>query len=486
MLGAMLEGLPAWSFEDRNRRTYPFGTLTGQLVGLIGMSGRENDDEVAGRVGIELFLERALAGEPGQLSGVQDAAGQELVIADPWARPPRRGADVVLTVDAEIQRFVAEALASGAAETGPEVASAVVLDVRSGEILGAASWPAADPNDLRESDVEGLKLPAFQARYAPGSTIKPLMLGWAFAHGVLDPEERFDCGGTAGSDRIGPRTVVEYSANPGLLTPREILMRSSNVGATRIAVGRLGLAGMYTLLDALGWGGRPGNDALQEAAGIGPRDGIAFPYVAPGYFTRHDLGARPIGVSDPPLRGPPAYTEVAFPQGYEIAVSPLAVARAYVCLARGGELIEPRLLREITWEGGAWQPPESVRRVFPEQATARVREGMVLAVEEPRGTAHKSRSDRWTTAAKTGTAQVTTPGEVGRRSLYNAWFCCLAPASDPRLVVVVHHQLRHRPGDPYTGGAVSGPVGKEIFERTLEYLGVPPDRERVEVREQGR
>ena len=485
-LGAMLEGLPAWSFQERIRRTYPFGAITGQLVGLIGMSGREHDGEVAGRVGLELFLERALAGEPGRLTAVQDAAGAETVIADAWARSPRPGCDVALTVDAEIQRFVVEALGRGASESGPEVSSAVVLDVRTGEILGAASWPTADPNDLGQSEVQNLKLAAFQSRYAPGSTVKPLLLGWAFAHGVLDPEERFDCGGSAGRERIGPRTVIEYSPNPGLLTPREILMRSSNVGAARIAVGRLGLSGMYTLLDALGWGDRPGHDDLQAAAGIGPPGGIAFPYVASGFFTRHDLGGRPFGPSDPPLSGPLAYTEVAFALGYEIALSPLALARAYTCLARAGELIEPRLIREISWEDGSWRPPVRTRRVFSEAAVARVREGMLLAVENSRGTAHKTRSDHWTTAAKTGTAQVTTPDEVGRRSLYNAWFCCLAPASSPRIVVVVHHQLRHRPGAPYTGGAVSGPVGKEIIERTLEYLGVPPDRERVAPEEQGR
>jgi cell division protein FtsI/penicillin-binding protein 2 len=178
---------------------------------------------------------------------------------------------------------------------------------------------------------------------------------------------------------------------------------------------------------------------------------------------------------------------VSFPRGYEIRLSPLALAAAYTTFATGGDRLSATVLKEILVAGRSIAAPPSPRvHVLSPASCNYVREAMLQAYENPRGTAYSSaRSARYSAMGKTGTAQYMDK-HVARGQQYNAWIVSMAPAMDADdhtktrdaeiVTVVVHHRVAARGKGTYTGGVVSGPVAKEIIERTLEYLGVEPDQ----------
>jgi cell division protein FtsI/penicillin-binding protein 2 len=153
------------------------------------------------------------------------------------------------------------------------------------------------------------------------------------------------------------------------------------------------------------------------------------------------------------------------------------MARAYLTIARFGEQIEPMLISKVLTHDEILRPEVRRTRVIGHRAAGVIGRAMRSVVENPRGTGHRMRSERWYIAAKTGTGQ--DDRDLGN-GVYNAWFCSFAPATDPEIVVVVHTQLKRHGSGPYTGGKVSGPPARKLIEKTLEHLRIPPDRPRDE------
>jgi cell division protein FtsI/penicillin-binding protein 2 len=142
----------------------------------------------------------------------------------------------------------------------------------------------------------------------------------------------------------------------------------------------------------------------------------------------------------------------------------------YTAFATGGEVIQPSLVRSIERGDERIVPPIARHRVLKQEVAHEVLSVLARVVEE--GTGKSMKGLPWTVAAKTGTPKDTKTG-----AFYNPVVCAIAPATSPEIVVtVMHHGVRPRPGKPYTGGSVSGPVAKEIIEKTLTYLRVPGDR----------
>jgi cell division protein FtsI (penicillin-binding protein 3) len=458
-----------WSglyFRDLVAREYPFGEAVAQVVGVVAESDEDSDGTVSGRTGLEWQLDALLTGRRGALAGERDSMGRDIRFEDVFAIPPVGGAEVHLTIDAEISRFCLEALARNAKPNPCVRSSAVVLSAKTGEVLAAVSYPASPPGGPG-FEARNLALAAVGDSYEPGSTMKPFMVSWALETGVIREDQVFDCGGPSGATMFFNRSVTEYSVNPEPLTPAQVLWRSSNIGATRIGLERLKLAGMFEALRAFRIAERPKSGLPNEAA---------------GFYTpqRGD-----------PDRGLQGATEsgagVSFPRGYEIRLSPLALAVGYTTFATGGDRLSATVLKEILVAGRTIAAPPSPRvHVLSPASCNYVREAMLQAYENPRGTAYSSaRSARYSAMGKTGTAQYMDK-HVARGQQYNAWIVGMAPAMDlddhtktrdPEIVaVVVHHRVAARGTGTYTGGVVSGPVVKEIVERTLEYLGVEPDQ----------
>jgi cell division protein FtsI (penicillin-binding protein 3) len=457
-----------WSglyFRDLVARKYPWGEATSQVVGVVGEAEDDADGAVAGRCGLEWQLDALLAGRRGVRGGERDSTGRELDFGAGFVLPPLEGATVTLTIDAEISRICLEALARNAKDHPCRRSSAVVIAPRTGEILAAVSYPSSPPEGPG-LDARRLALAAVSDSYEPGSTIKPVVIGWALEKNRIRGDEAFECGGPDGSEVFHGRVVTEYSVNPEPLTPAQILWRSSNVGATRIGLERLRLPGLFEAFRTFRVASRPQSGLPNEAA---------------GYHTpqKADSG-----------RGLPGATDggagVSFPRGYEIRLSPLALAVAYTPFATGGFRVEPTVVKSVRVGDRTIEPPRPRTRVLSERACGYVCDAMLEAFENPRGTAHGSaRSARYSIMGKTGTSQYA-DRQVARGQQYNAWIVGIAPAraddaagrpQDPEIVVVVvHHRVANRGKGTYTGGVVSGPAAREIVERTLDHLGIAPDQ----------
>lgn len=444
--------LAGFRFVSRLRRTYPWGATTAQIIGVVGEAEDDEKGRIAGRTGFEAMADGVLAGSPGMLRWERDSRGHELLSKWHVQEPIRPGADVTLTIDAEIQGFCMEALEKSVKERKCARGSAVVLDARTGEILAAATWPTAAPELPEGHEARHLRSAAIQDVYEPGSIIKPVYLSWGLQNGDFSLSERWDCGGRSGyhvfRDGRRRRLVREYRANPGLLTTEEIIMKSSNVGAVRLLKDRMKLPRAW---------------AAFERFGLDQFIPIAYPYVEQGRFT-----------TPKQVRDDPSYnalnTACSFAQGYELTLTPVGMARMYLAFAGDGDIPEPTLIKEIR-SGDRVEVPERRRRPVLNRETAhRMRRVLERVVED--GTAKVLKNDRWTVAAKTGTPKAT------GKAYYNPVICALAPASRPEIVVsVIHHEVRPKQtGGPYSGGKISGPVAKEIVERTLDYLQVPSDR----------
>jgi cell division protein FtsI (penicillin-binding protein 3) len=432
-------------YEPRLKRSYPLGGTMVQVVGLVGEAQDDGPGRVAGRTGLELWLDQVLEGRRGALFGQRDGRGKGFLLGEADLVVPTPGTDVVLTLDARIQEFCLEVLAASVEESRAESASAVVLDAHTGEILACASYPTADPDRLGEPGAEprNLNLAAVLDLYEPGSIIKPLIVAWGLQTKTISMDEPWDCGGSKGYHFFGPRRVREFLANPGPLTTEGVLIKSSNVGATRIGFERLGVERLWEAFARFGLAGRLP---------------VTFPYVPRCRHTRPE-DMRRSGYS-------PLMTAVSFCQGYEIMLSPLAMARMYLPLANDGLLMEPRLLAQV---GDQRIPDPPAVRVIDADVAWSVRQTLRRAVEE--GTGRRLQGLPWSVAAKTGTPEIT--GTL----LHNPVVCAIAPASAPRIVVaVVHHKVLKRGPGTYTGGAVSGPPARSIIEKTLRYLRVEADQ----------
>ncbi len=447
---AAVVGTRGLRFEHRERRSFPYGAATAQVVGIVGENPKDAVGRVAGRTGVEFQLDRILAGEAGRLPLEKDAAGRELLPRWIAEAEPVPGGMVTLTLDAEIQRICMEVLEKSVGACKAEKGSAVVLSARNGEVLAACTWPSVDPEKLNAKTANNLNLGAFLDLYEPGSTIKPLFISWALQKGLVTMDTRFDCGGADGVHQFGPRLVREYHANPNPLTVREVLIKSSNVGAVRIGHERLGIDGEYEALAAFRMSGR-----LK----------VGYPSMPNNRYT-------------PRAQAHSLYTPTSFPQGYEMMMSPLMMARMFLVFARGGEFMDPVLVLEASKDGRVIAPDHSDPgrhvRVLDREVALSVRGALERVMEE--GTGKSARSSKYSIAAKTGTPK------IGKTEVYNPIICTMAPVHerDPEIVVVViHHHVRNRGPGTYTGGTVSGPPARDIIERTLEYMRIPHEAGRT-------
>ncbi|MGE0712477.1 MAG: peptidoglycan D,D-transpeptidase FtsI family protein [Planctomycetota bacterium] len=431
--------LPHTHLDVEHIRSYPFGALAAQVLGLV-------DAEQKGGTGLEARADRWLSGTPGEREVRLDRRHRELVGLDERVVPAVPGADVVLTIDRSLQRVVEEELARTAEEHQPEGAAAVVIDPQTGDILAMGSWPTYDPSAPGQDYVAGQHMRAIQHGYEPGSTMKPLLVGTAWQLGLGGPERMLDC-----PLRLKvpgrPKPIVD-SHHVGLVPELEVLVQSSNTGAFQIA-------------------SRLSFDQVRRAIaefGLGRRTGIPLPAEIAG--DTRSLGK----LSTAHL--------AAVAQGYAVMVTPLQMALAYGALANGGTLLRPRLVMEVRSREGevlAQNEPRAAARPLDAAVTrGPLREAMTLVVNGPHGTAKRAASKSYTIAGKTGTTKkLTADGHYHEREVV-ASFCGYAPAEAPRLafsVVVWAPSTKDRRA---WGGTVAGPCAGRIVDRALRLLRVPP------------
>jgi cell division protein FtsI (penicillin-binding protein 3) len=427
-------GIKGVGYVTESQRFYPKRTLAGQIIGFVGT------DEV-GLEGLEYGYDSTLAGEPVHVMLDRDARGRPISLRSDTLRELPQGHDLVLTLDERIQFIAERELREHLIRQGARGGVAVVMQPMTGEILALANESAFDPNIFRDATAKVWRERSITDTFEPGSTVKALLAAGALEERLARPDDMFF--GEQGSIQVGTLTIRDHEKF-SWLTFREVIERSSNVGAIKVGQ-RLGKERLYDYLTQFG---------------LGSRTGIDFPGEAPGL-----------------LRPPQQWSEVSLASlsiGQELAVTPLQLATAFSALANGGLLMRPHLVKAIIKDGEAVQEttPTQVRRVISE-ATARQITNILQGVVT-RGSGRAAAVDGYSVAGKTGTAQKF-DATLGKYSAQKAIasFVGYLPAERPRAVILVSID------EPQTrvawGGVAAAPLFSAIAQHTMRYLRVPPE-----------
>jgi len=410
-------------FQNREyRRYYPGGEVMAQVLGFTGA-----DD--AGQEGIELAFQSTLAGKSGSRRVIKDRLGQ--IVEDTESiREAQNGRDLALALDAKLQNLAFSQLKLAVESNKARAGAIVVLDARTGEVLALANLPTYNPNNRSRLSGAHLRNRVITDTFEPGSTLKPFTVATGIELGKIAPQSMIATGG--GSLSIGKATVHD-AHHFGDMTVAQVIQRSSNVGAAKIALG-LPAEAMWGMFDKVGFGRAPR---------------LGFPGEASGKLRAYKTW-RPI-------------EQATMAYGHGISVSLLQLARAYTIFARDGELMPLSLVRV--------DAPLAGKQVISPATAHKLRDMLELAVE-PGGTAPRARVMGYRVAGKTGTAHKEENGGYAVHK-YVSSFVGLAPASDPRLVIAV--MLDEPSASRYYGGAVAAPVFSAVMRGALRMLGVPPD-----------
>ncbi|MFZ2855299.1 MAG: penicillin-binding protein 2 [Rhodocyclaceae bacterium] len=414
--------LPGIGQNKEYRRFYPTGEMTAHIVGFTGV-----DDK--GLEGVELAYQGQLLGHAGSRSVIKDRRGQ--IVEDVGSiKPPQDGKDIRLALDSKIQYLAYSQLKQAIVENKAKAGGAVVIDAKTGEILALANWPTYNPNNREHLSGAQLRNRAVTDTFEPGSTLKPFTIALGLESGKVRFDSIINC--APGKLTIGTATIAD--AHPhGALTVAQVIQKSSNVGAAKIAA-MLAPQQMWEMFDA---------------SGFGQISRLGFPGEVGGRL-RPWKSWRPI-------------EQATMSYGHGISVSLLQLARAYTVFARDGDLIPLTLTRSDAL-------PLSGAPVFSQQTAREVRAMLEMAVR-PGGTAPKAQIPGYRVAGKTGTAHKLEGGQYANK--YVSSFVGFAPASDPRLIVAV--MIDEPGGARHYGGDVAGPVFAGIMSGALRTLGIGPD-----------
>lgn len=409
--------------KREHRRYYPTGEVSAHLLGFT------NIDDI-GQEGLELAYNQQLQGVPGSKRIVQDLRGRSIEDIES-IQMPEPGKSLKLTIDRRIQYLAYRALKAAFLKHKASSASAIVVDVANSEILALVNQPATNPNDRRDRDAQSLRNRAVTDLYEPGSTLKPFTIAMALESGLYQPHTPIDT--RPGYLKVGGRLVKDIH-NYGLINVSQVISKSSNVGTSLIALS-LPPESLWHVYQKLGFG---------ELSGLG------FPGERKGVL-QHSSFWSLIG-----------HANHAF--GYGLAVTTLQLAQAYTVIAADG------VRRPLSIVQGEYSLQGDVS-VFSPATARRVRTMLELAVTE-QGTGYRAAVPGYRVAGKTGTVRKVKNGRYlsGR---YQSIFAGMAPASRPRLVVVVMID-DPRQGD-YYGGKVVAPVFSRIMAGALRILNIAPD-----------
>lgn len=413
---------PGMHQEKEYRRYYPTGDMTAHIVGFTGV-----DDK--GLEGVELAFQQSLLGHAGNRTVIRDRRGN--IIEDVGSiKPPQDGKEIRLALDSKVQYLAYSQLKQAVEENKAKAGGVVVLDAKTGEILALANLPTYNPNNRHNLSGAQLRNRAVTDTFEPGSTLKPFTAAMALDKGKFRYDTVINC--APGRMTIGNATISD--AHPhGALTVAQVIQKSSNVGASKIALS-FPPKEMWEMLDAVGFGQMPQ---------------LGFPGEVTGRL-RPWKNWRPI-------------EQATMSYGHGISVSLIQLARAYSVFARDGDLVPLSLMK-------TGEPVVHGAPVFSAQ-TARELRAMLEMAAGPEGTAPKARVPGYRVGGKTGTAHKLEAGNYANK--YVSSFVGIAPISDPRLIVAV--MIDEPTAGKHYGGDVAAPVFAQVMGASLRTLGIAPD-----------
>lgn len=406
------------------KRYYPAGEVAAHIVGFTNI-----DDQ--GQEGMELAFDTWLRGEAGSKRVLKDLHGNVFRDID-QGETARSGKDLVLSIDMRLQTLAYRELKAAMKRVQAKSGSVVMLDSATGEVLAMVNQPSFNPNNRRRLQPASLRNRAMTDVFEPGSTAKPLTVVAALETGRYHPHTKINT--SPGHLRVGRKTLLD-PVNYGVLDVTGILTKSSQVGISKLALD-LDEQSVWEVFNRFGLGVGSDSGFPGESAGMLPN--------------RPDW--RPI-------------ERVNFAFGYGLAVTPLQLAQAYAVFASGGVFRQASLLQQQ-------DSPSGEQIISP--TIARQVVAMLETVTQKGGTATRAQVASYSVAGKTGTVH-----KIGKRGgyaddRYMAVFAGLAPASDPRVVIVV---MIDEPNlDKYHGGESAAPVFANVAADALRLLNVKPDK----------
>ena len=389
-------------FNNEMRRFYPRAELTSHVVGSTGMV----DDDVVehGNSGIEAEFDEELAGRPGL--ALQDVDVRQDAYDSMVTRSPEQGEDITLSIDSNLQYVAEKELDKAIDSSGAKTGSIVALNPYTGDVLAMVNYPHFDPNvPLGPDDPPNARSNlAITTPFEPGSVFKVITLSAAIESLKYRPETMIPCGSTL---RVYDRTIKDEHPH-GPFSMADVLAHSSNVGAVMIGQ-KVGDKTLYKYQRKFGFGQKTGIDLPGESAGLLKR------------------------VED---WSPTTVDFTSF--GHEVAVTSLQLALAGAAIANGGMLVKPRLVlaKQKPGEPAERFAPEQAERIIEPDTAIQMREMMEGVVLRGTGKGYANLRG-YTSAGKTGTAQIFDLKSHVYTHRYNASFLGFAPVENPQIVIIV-------------------------------------------------
>ena len=416
--------IPGVSLQREYRRYYPMGEVGAHVIGF-------NNVDDLGQEGLELAYNDWLQGASGSQRVIKDRLGRVINHLE-LIKEASPGKPLALSLDRRLQYLAYRELKQSVFRHRARSGSAIILDSKSGEILAMVNQPSYNPNNRQNLKGSRYRNRAVTDTFEPGSSIKPFTVAAALESGQFSNRSVIDT--APGFYRVGQNTIRDFR-NYGLINLAKVIQKSSNVGASKIA---LAIPGKSL------W-------RVHNGIGFGMSTGSGYPGEVDGVLT-HSSEWRQIDQAT-----------LAF--GYGMSVTPLQLARAYSVLANDGVLLPISFLKQNDVVKG--------ERVL-KSATVRQVRSMLESVVTAEGTGFKARIAGYRVAGKTGTSKKTNTDGGYADDRYISVFAGMAPASDPRLVMVV--MINEPRAEVYYGGDVAAPVFGRVMAGALRLMGIAPDQ----------
>ncbi len=414
--------LPGVYREQEYRRYYPAAEVMGHVIGFTNV-----DDQ--GQEGLELAYDEWLQGTPGRKRVLKDRLGRVVENIESL-KAPDPGRTLELSIDLRIQYLAYRELKLAVTQNRARSGSLILMDAGSGEILAMVNQPSYNPNNRGGLKSANIRNRGVTDVFEPGSTMKPFTVAAALESGRYRFDTRIDT--RPGFYKVGQH-VIRDIRNYGMIDVATVIKKSSNVGASKIALS-LEPAHIWNFLSSLGFGQPTGSGFPGESSGK-----------LDGYNNWSDV----------------ELATMSF--GYGLSVTALQLTQAYAALAADGVLRPVSILRQARAVDGV-----------PVMSTGSARQvrKMMQAVVAADGTGKLAAVEGYHVAGKTGTVHKFTRGGYAE-DRYLSLFAGMVPAANPRLVMVV--MIDEPAGEKYYGGLVAAPVFSRVMSGALRLMNIPPD-----------
>lgn len=427
--------LPGVYLTQESKRFYPNKNLASHVLGFVGIDNK-------GLSGVEYQYEHVVSGVPGKLLALRDAKRRLLFTSSGDSTlAPTVGRTLQLSIDSAIQHIAERELDAAIAERDASGGSVIIMNPYTGEILALANEPSFNPNAYTKFNPNLWKNRAIQDYYEPGSTFKPVVVSAALDLDLVTPEDKFDC--QWGSITLAGHVMEDHKPF-GILTVRQIIEKSSNVGMIKIGL-KVGPSTIYRYSSMFGFGAKTGIDLPGEGTGV---------VRAPKQWSGLTIGAMSIG--------------------QELGVTPIQVLRMMSAFANGGYLPSPHLVARVSDGSGELHPT-----VFPEPQLLPVKHNTIETVREfleavvATGSGSAAKVPGYRVAGKTGTAQKIGHSGSYADGGYIASFVGYAPAEKPAFSMIC---ILYEPKKEFYGGRVAAPLFGKIAQQVLKYMDIPPSQ----------